>query len=103
MHIRSLGNWTNKLFEYFTNVSNYNKLFEIRERKSGPQADASGKVTKRESNQPEESDFRTKRKMSSLVVLTDFKKADDFGSDDFRRIENITEEVSRIVGKGMYV
>lgn len=99
MHIRSLGNWTNKLFEYFTNVSNYNKMFEGRERKIGPQADARGKLAKRKSNKPEESYFRTKRKMSSLVVLTDFKKA----SDDFRRIENVIEEVSRIVGKGMYV
>lgn len=88
LHIRSLGNWTNKLHEYFTNISNYNKMFEGRDLKPRTKP-TQGRQRNR--TRPEEPKYETKRKMSTLVVLTDFKKNDE------ENITSISEE--KVSGK----
>lgn len=55
LHIRSLGNWTNKLYDYFDNGSRFNTF-----------------VKERDANNKNEN-ARYRRKMSNLIVLVDYK------------------------------
>ena len=62
LHIRSVGHWTNKLHDHFTNVYNFNHMFMSRE-------------TEHRNERANMPNFETtrKRKLSQMGSLINFK------------------------------
>jgi predicted ferric reductase len=60
LHIRSLGNWTNKLYDYFDNFSKFNQLVNSTE-------------TKQISSSSSDKNTKFRRKMSNLSSLKLYK------------------------------
>lgn len=95
LHVRSLGNWTNKLYEYFQDVSKnqIDQMYYIPARKNG--------IT---------SETRYERRKSQYVVMVDYKKnstisqqtdeirngSDSYNQNRYKKNLNISNNIKNI-------